>query len=99
MQVMKLERRLLTWDEIEARLTDVPGWRIDESRLAKTFEFATYLDGVAFVDRIAGIAEEMDHHPDLLLTYRKVAVSVNTHDVGGISPLDFELARRVQLLS
>jgi 4a-hydroxytetrahydrobiopterin dehydratase len=96
---MKLERTKMTWDQIEPRLTELPGWTVTDGELTKTFEFPTYLDGVTFAHEVAQVAEGLDHHPDLLISYRKVTVSVNTHDAGGLTAYDFELARRVQLLS
>ena len=96
---MRMNRTKLSWDQIEPRLTDIPGWTATDVELSKTFEFPTYLAGVEFVNRVAKIAKEMDHHPDLLVTWRKVKVSVSTHDAGGLTEFDFELARRVQLAS
>lgn len=75
-----------------------PGWALENGQITKTFEFPSYLAGVTFVSAIAHLAEAMDHHPDLDLRYRKLRVAINTHDVGGISPLDFELARRIEAL-
>lgn len=72
------------------------GWTLEGGQITKTFEFPTYLAGATFVSTIAHLAEGMDHHPDLDLRYQKLRVALNTHDVGGISPLDFELARRIE---
>lgn len=95
---MKLQRTKLSWDQIEPRLTELPGWTATDSELSKTFDFPTYLQGVEFTRSVATIAEELDHHPDLLVSYRKVKVTVSTHDAGGLTEFDFELARRIQLV-
>lgn len=91
-----IERVLLTADQIEARLGN--GWHVSDAKLTKTFEFDSYARGVLFAVAIAHLAERMDHHPDLTISYQRVTVAVNTHDVGGISPVDFELARRIDAL-
>jgi 4a-hydroxytetrahydrobiopterin dehydratase len=93
-----MERRKLNDAEIAERLTANPGWTIEDGKVAKTFEFKSYASGVVFAAAVGNEADKMDHHPDLTIGYQKVTVAVNTHDVQGISPLDFELARRVDQL-
>ncbi|MBL9116402.1 MAG: 4a-hydroxytetrahydrobiopterin dehydratase [Verrucomicrobiaceae bacterium] len=89
---------LCTDAQIDSELATLEGWRIEGGRLQKQFRFNTYLDGIRFVDRVALLAEEMNHHPDLHVTWRKVEFAVSTHSAGGITALDFELARKVQAL-
>ena len=84
--------------DIAARLRELDGWSIQDGKLAKTYAFKTYKDGVVFAAAAAFVADKLNHHPDLTIGYGKVSVAVNTHDVGGISPYDFELARRVDAL-
>lgn len=91
-----LEYRLLNPEETAAGLQSVPGWEVKNSLLAKSFPFGTYKDGVLFASSVGFIADALDHHPEIVLGYCTVTVSVNTHAVGGISPYDFELARRVE---
>lgn len=74
------------------------GWNEREGKIQKTFEFTSYWDGVLFASSVARIAEEMDHHPDLLISYQRVTVSISTHDASGITPLDLEFARRTEEL-
>lgn len=93
-----MERRKLTENEIKSALAEMTGWTLEGGQITKTFEFPTYLAGATFVGAIAHLAEAMDHHPDLDLRYQKLRVALNTHDVGGISPLDFELARRIEAI-
>ncbi len=93
-----MERRKLEDAEVSASLAAYEGWQLENGQITKTYEFPSYLAGVTFVSAIAHLAEAMDHHPDLDLRYRKLRVALNTHDVGGISPLDFELARRIDAI-
>ncbi len=85
--------------QLAEHLATMPDWRVLDGKVSKTFEFPTYADGVVFACAVAQAADKMDHHPDLTIGYQKVTVAVNTHDVGGISVLDFELARKVDALS
>lgn len=85
-------------NEVEKHLRDVPGWQVHGKGLQKTFTFDTYGDGIAFVNRVAEIADQMDHHPDLHVGYGKVTVFCTTHDAGGITLKDLDLTRRIEAL-
>jgi len=89
-----MERKKLDAEQIEENLKVVLGWAVKDGKLTKTFEFKAYASGILFAVALAQRADLMDHHPDLAIGYCKVTVAVNTHDVGGISHLDFELARQ-----
>ncbi len=95
---MQLEYRQLSGDEITEGLKDLKGWDVEGEKLAKSVEFPSYREGVSFATRVAEIADEMDHHPDIEIGYKKVRISMNTHSVGGLSPYDLELARRIDSL-
>lgn len=87
-------------DEFRRRLAGLgSGWRLDRTRLIRTLRFATYQEGIRFVNEVARAAEEMDHHPDLTVTYREVIVTLWSHDAGGVTDRDFELADRIDLLA
>lgn len=88
----------LSPEQVADHLSTVLGWTVSDGKLMKTFEFPSYATGVLFANAVAHEADKMDHHPDLTIGYQKVTLAVNTHDVGGISPLDFELARKVDAL-
>lgn len=88
----------LTDDQIAQETRMLQGWSVEEGQLAKRFEFKTYKDGVVFASAVGYVADKLNHHPDITIGYAKVRVSVNTHDVGGLSPYDFELARRIDAL-
>lgn len=77
-------------------LLEVPGWGIEGGELVKTFKFESYLEGVEFARKCGEVAEEMNHHPDLLIQWRKVRVSISTHSAGGLTGLDFEYAKAVE---
>lgn len=83
----------LSNDEIESRLAGLEGWEVKNRVLEKAFEFDSYLEGVDFARRCGEMAEEMNHHPDLLIQWRKVTVSVVTHSAGGLTDLDFQFAK------
>ncbi|MEO7330596.1 MAG: 4a-hydroxytetrahydrobiopterin dehydratase [Minicystis sp.] len=81
----------LSTAQIAAFLADHPGWAISGGALVRTFAFADYPTGIAFVVQVGFAAEKHDHHPELHLGYRKVTATWSTHDVGGITALDTEL--------
>jgi len=73
------------------------GWRaVDEHHLEKEFKFDTYLEAVNFVNEVAAIADEQDHHPDIYLSYGKVRVTLWTHKIGGLSVNDFIVAAKIE---
>ncbi len=91
-----MTRRALTATEVVARLAQLEGWSLsgDGAHVAieKTYHFANYYETISFVNALAFIANAQDHHPDLSVHYNRCVVRLNTHDVNGISPTDFECA-------
>ncbi len=85
--------------QINEFLATLPGWRLVERagrpRIEKVYKTGNFAAGVKLLNRLAPIAEELNHHPDVLLTYPTVKVEITTHDAGGITEKDFELARRI----
>lgn len=81
--------------ESAERLEGVPGWEIAGGRLRREYAFERYLDGVEFARRVALLAEAADHHPDILIGYRRVTVTLVSHDAGGLTGRDFDLAARI----
>ncbi|MEQ1935446.1 MAG: 4a-hydroxytetrahydrobiopterin dehydratase [Fimbriimonadaceae bacterium] len=94
-----MERRKLSVEEVKVYLHDFRGWEVIEGQISKTYEFASYASGVMFASAVGHLADHMDHHPDMTVTYQKVRIALNTHDVGGISLIDFELARRIEAIA
>jgi 4a-hydroxytetrahydrobiopterin dehydratase len=68
-------------------------WTSNNNILSKTFEFHSYLDGIDFVNTIANIAEQVDHHPDISIGYCRVTISLTTHDSGGLTDKDYKFAK------
>lgn len=82
----------LSSEEVLRRLRDLPGWQLNNGELVRQFEFETFKKAIHFVDRVAMTAEHQKHHPDLLIQFNKVRVSVSTHSADGITQNDFDLA-------
>jgi 4a-hydroxytetrahydrobiopterin dehydratase len=80
-------------------LAEIPGWQIQSQTLVRTFEFADFHATMAFVNRVAALANAEDHHPDLAVSYSRCTVAWNTHDVGGLSLNDFVCAAKTSQLA
>ena len=93
------ERQKLSEAEVRARLPEIPGWELAEGTLHKTFRFASFVQAFGFMSSVALVAEAMNHHPDWTNVYNRVTFALNTHDVSGISALDFMLAKRIEELA
>ncbi len=89
-------------EKAEEMIGEVDGWDlVDEDsklKIRKRFQFKTYMGGVDFVNKIAKVAEQEDHHPDLYIGWRKVTVNLMTHNIGGLSENDFILASKIDLI-
>ncbi len=83
----KLEER-----EVRERLGSVPGWEFVEGKLRREFRFTDFKRAFAFMTGMALVAEARDHHPEWSNVYNRVIIELSTHDVGGLTSLDFELA-------
>ena len=84
----------LTQDQIEAKLADFPEWSESADSIQRTYQFDDFIQAMSFVNRVADAAERAQHHPDLLIRYNKVTVTLSTHDAGGITDKDFSLANQ-----
>ncbi len=89
----------LTNIEINAQLEGISGWTVENEKLHKEFQFDSFVEAFGFMTSVALIAESMNHHPEWFNVYNRVIVDLATHDAGGISALDFELAKKVDALS
>lgn len=91
------EPRVLSQQEIQARLGhDLPRWACVDGRLDRTYHTGGWQHTMLVVNAIAHLAEAAFHHPELVVSYSKVRVQLNTHSLGGISEKDFELAMRIE---
>ena len=79
-----------------AKLTS---WTLRGSRISRHFEFGDFARAMRFVNRVATVAESANHHPDIVINYNKVKLSLTTHDEGGLTMKDFKLARKIDKLA
>jgi len=87
--------KTLTAGEVKSRLHDrAPEWSESGGKIQRTYQFEDFVRAMRFVNAVADAAEEMQHHPDILVRWNKVTLSVMTHDAGGITDKDFRLAAR-----
>ena len=89
----------LTDAEINAQLEGISGWTVENEKLHKEFQFDSFVEAFGFMASVALSAESMNHHPEWFNVYNRVTVDLATHDAGGISALDFELAKKIDELS
>ncbi|MCW5937889.1 MAG: 4a-hydroxytetrahydrobiopterin dehydratase [Fimbriimonadaceae bacterium] len=94
----------LTYDslaepQIAAALGGVPTWTLSEGSLVRLFEFRSYKEALVFAAAVGWVADKLNHHPDILIGYQKVRIATVTHDTGGLTAYDFELARRIDALA
>ena len=89
---------VLTDDQVDAALPDLPGWERTEGALRRSIKFPTFLDGIDAVRRVAEKAEEKDHHPDIDIRWRTVTFVLITHSAGGITENDLGMAREINAI-
>lgn len=89
---------ILNPDALHHELDRLPGWEGTLEGITKRYRFADFNGSVAFVNRIAEVAEEMDHHPDVAISWNTVILTLVSHSAGGVTPADIELARRLNAL-
>jgi 4a-hydroxytetrahydrobiopterin dehydratase len=85
--------------EIERRLAELEGWERDGNAIKRQFKFDDFQASVDFVNRITPAAEDMNHHPDLAISWNTVDCTLSTHSQGGLTEADFELARQINDLA
>lgn len=90
-----MDRSRLGDAEIQRRLQDLSGWSLEGGRLSRDLKFSSFADAFAFMTRCSFEIEKLDHHPEWTNTYRTLTISLSTHDAGGVTALDFELASRM----
>ncbi len=89
---------LLNTQEVKESLKRVPEWDHEKKHIERTFEFDDFSEAIDFVNSVAEIAEEDDHHPDLDIRFNKVRVLLSTRSEGGVTELDFDLAEKIDTL-
>ena len=89
---------LLEKEELAAALKKCPEWEYEKKHITRTVEFEEFMEGIDFVNDVGEIAEEAQHHPDITIKHTKVTLKLTTHDVGGVTELDIQLAQRIDNL-
>jgi len=84
--------------QIASELASRPEWSDSGGTIQRTFAFKSFVESMAFVNKVAAAAEAMNHHPDILIRYNKVTMTLSTHDAGGITRKDFELAAKMDAM-
>lgn len=90
-----MARTKLSDPEIAAELAKLPGWVLEQGHLHRAFEFKDFSQAFAFMTRVALAAEKMDHHPNWSNVWNKVVIDLSTHDAGGLTHNDFDLAKKI----
>jgi 4a-hydroxytetrahydrobiopterin dehydratase len=90
---------LLSDDEVQQRLRELKGWERQGDSIVRQVTLDNFQGSVDFINRITPPAEEMNHHPDLEISWNKVTVKLSSHSEGGLTNADFDLARRIDELS
>jgi 4a-hydroxytetrahydrobiopterin dehydratase len=90
---------LIKASDAKVRLKKIPEWELEKKHIERTFEFDDFADAIDFVNAIAEVAEDEEHHPDIEIHYNKVRLVLSTHSKGGLTELDFALAERIDTLA
>jgi 4a-hydroxytetrahydrobiopterin dehydratase len=89
----------MTDAEVAEALKLTPDWSLLNGAIQRTFHFKDFVEAMGFVNRVADAAEKAQHHPDILVRWNKVTLTVNTHDAGGITVKDFDLAKKIDAMT
>ena len=88
----------LNAQDLGAALAGLGGWQSTGDAITRTYQFGDFMQAVAFVNRVAPAAEAANHHPDIDIRYNRVIIGLTTHDEGGVTEKDVDLARRINAL-
>lgn len=86
----------LSTEAVQAALKKLDGWSLKDGAIGKQYTWPSFPDAITFVNRVADLAEQSDHHPDILINYRRVTLTLSTHSEGGITEKDFDLAGKIE---
>lgn len=89
----------LSAKESEALLLQTPAWSLAEKEIVRDFRFKDFREAMQFVNEVAAIANEQDHHPDIFISYNKVRVTLSTHKINGLSLNDFIVAAKIDQMA
>jgi 4a-hydroxytetrahydrobiopterin dehydratase len=88
----------LSDSDLQAGLANLPDWQLEGGAITRTFKFPDFVSAMAFANKVADIAEDLNHHPDLTVGWGRCGVMFTTHDAGGLTSLDLDAARRVDAI-
>jgi len=86
----------LSASAVSRRLAALKGWRQVGDAIQKQYTFANFKEAMFFINTVAGLAEKAGHHPDITVNYNRVTLGLSTHDAGGLTAKDFDLAKRIE---
>ena len=86
----------LSPDQIAEPLKALEGWEYRDNSIRKLYRFKEFMDGIHFIDRVAELAEAVDHHPDIFVNYTRVTFTCSTHSEGGVTAKDLRLAHQIE---
>ncbi len=89
----------LSEDELKTALSELDGWSIKDGKLHRQYQFGSFVEAFGFMSSVALVAESMGHHPEWFNVYNRVTIDLTTHDSGGITQLDVDLARKANELA
>lgn len=89
----------LTNDEIEEFFEEIPEWTLEGNKIVRVFTFKNFKESLSFVNKVAELAEEEDHHPDIEIKWNKVKLVLWTHVIKGLSENDFILAKKIDSIN
>ena len=89
---------LLSMEDVAASIAELDDWSGDTNAITRTAKLPTFLGAIGVVDRVAAVAEEMDHHPDIDIRWRTLTFACVTHSAGGVTDLDMKLAQRIDAI-
>lgn len=89
---------VLSASEIQQKLAPLPGWALVQGEIVRNATFKDFMAAMTFVDRVAALAEQAGHHPDIDIRYNKVRLALVSHDAGGITEKDFQMAGEIEKL-
>jgi 4a-hydroxytetrahydrobiopterin dehydratase len=95
---MPSTKQLLPEEQLHELLRQLPEWNLEDGMLVRSWTHSTFVNAIAFVNRVAQLAEEAQHHPDIDIRYNRVQLALISHDAGGITARDARMARHLNAL-
>jgi len=95
---LKMNRTTLSQDEVESRIKKLKEWHRIGDFIEREYRFKSFTEAIDFINRVAKLAEKEEHHPDIFNSWRTVRLRLTTHDAGGLTEYDFDLAKKIDEL-